>query len=215
MLRELRELQDIHFDLVLRLLGGNEAGKSASLRLVDFLLLSVIQRSLDLVEGFCGTYDNWNLSTAAPLVRLQIDNLLRLSLLTVASNDSVVSVLLSEERLDQQQDPLAPPGKKAKLTDALLREYARSAFPWVDTVYKHASRWVHFSNVHVAATLQFDEDGKTFSGRFPTDIHFYPLEFLEQVLSSMIRTTEGILTTTVRIADMNGMTDHVEGLEDA
>lgn len=189
----LEEQQDTHFDLVHRLCGTTALRGSTPLFDVDIILLSVLNRSLDLIDGFVGTYNRWNLSTAAPQVRMQVDNLLRLAFIHAAPPHSVSGLLLSGDRLRNHVDPLAPPNKKFKLTDARLREHARPLFPWLDLVYEKASGWVHFSGVHIGVTMLVGADG-TLSGRFPSDIDHYPFDFLEQVLWAMNEATSGVVS---------------------
>jgi len=189
----LQEQQDTHFDLVHRLVGTTADRGSTPLFEVDIVLLSVLNRSLDLIDGFVSTYNRWNVSTAAPQVRMQVDNLLRLALVHVAPPHSVSRLLLSGDRLSDHADPLAPLGKKFKLTDARLSEHARPLFPWLDLVYERASGWVHFSSVHVGVTMLVGADG-TLSGRFPIDIDHYPFDFLEQVLWAMNEATSGVVS---------------------
>lgn len=191
-MQALADQQDQHFVLVKALCGTQGPGKSTRLFDVDFVLLSVINRSLDLISGFRWSYDQWNLSTAAPIVRMQVDNLLRLALLAKAPPNSIAKTLLSGKALRKEADPLASPGKKHTLTDQRLREHARDRFPWIDLVYEKASGWVHFSSVHVGVSMQVTEDRKVF-GRFPSDINRYPREFLEQVLWAMRQATSGLV----------------------
>lgn len=188
----LGDQQDAHFRLVHRLLGTTQDQGSTPLFSVDIVLMSVINRSLDLIDGFLATYDRWNLSTAAPQVRMQVDNLLRVTLLHLAPAGSVTDMLLSGEQLSKSVDPLAPAGKKFKLTDQRLREHAAPMFDWLDLVYEKASGWVHFSGVHIGVTMQVDDDGKI-EVRFPSDIERYSYEFLGQVLWAMNQATHGVL----------------------
>jgi hypothetical protein len=124
---------------------------------------------------------------------MQLDNLLRLALIQAAPPHSVSRLLLSGDRLSDHADPLAPPGKKFKLTDARLREHAAPLFPWLDPVYKKASEWVRFSSVHIGVTMFVGTDG-TLSGRFPSDIDHYPFDSLEQVLWAMNEATSGVVS---------------------
>jgi hypothetical protein len=55
------------------------AALAEELYVPDLLMWSFAQRSYALVDGFLGAFDTWNLLVAAPLVRLQIDTLVRLS----------------------------------------------------------------------------------------------------------------------------------------
>ena len=191
--KQLTEDQDYHFDLFNALCGTNGAEATTPLFMVDIVLLSVLNRSPDLIAGFTASYDRWNLTMAAPAVRMQLDNVLRLVLLSKAAPPSVTDLLLTGTPLNKAVDPLAPPGQKYKLTDQRLRDHAREPYPWLDLVYEKSSEWVHFSSVHVGVTMQVTEDGKVF-GRFPGDIDRYPFEFLEQVLWAMQQATTGVLS---------------------
>ena len=51
---------------------------------LDLVFLGVMVRSYSLVDGFIDAFDAWNPIVAAPLVRMQIDNLVRLSYLARA-----------------------------------------------------------------------------------------------------------------------------------
>jgi hypothetical protein len=143
---DLLEEHDRHFDLVRAICKGDDPGSSAPLFRCDFVLLSVLNRSLDLVDGFLWSFNRWNLSTAAPIARMQVDNLLRLALLSKAGPSAAVEILLSGRPLSKERDPLASPGKKFMLTDRRLREHAHDRFPWLDLVYEKSSGWIHFVN---------------------------------------------------------------------
>jgi hypothetical protein len=200
-LRFLESQQDAHFDVVGRLCGVPSGHDTVPLFEIDFVLLSVLNRSLDLIDGFRATFYRWNLTSAAPQVRMQVDNLLRLNLVLVAPPNTVAKLLLSGERMSRHVDPLAPPGSKVKLTDSRLREHARPNFPWLDRVYENASEWVHFSGTHVGVTMHLENEGASVSGRFPSDIDVYPYDFLEQVLWAMNETTAGVLQIAHDFAD--------------
>lgn len=129
-LEHLIEDQDRHFSIVKSICGTIGPVRTTPLFPVDFVLLSVLNRSLDLVAGFTWAYDRWNLSTAAPIVRMQVDNVLRLALLATAPPGSVTDALLSGKALNKEKDPLAPSGKNYRLTDQRLRDHARPRFPW-------------------------------------------------------------------------------------
>jgi hypothetical protein len=177
---------------------------------VDIVLLSVLNRSLDLIDGFTSTYDSWNLSTAAPVVRMQVDNVLRLGLLVAAPPGTVTDLLLSGRPLSHERDPLSPPGKKHRLTDQRPRDHARSRYPWLDRVYEKSSEWVHFSSVHIGVTVEVADNGEAF-GRFPSDINRYPFDFLEQVVWAMQTATAGVLEVVELFA--NAKADTSAGLD--
>jgi hypothetical protein len=196
----LTENHDNHFNLVQAICGINGPDETTPLFPCDFVILSVLNRSLDLVDGFLWSFNRWNLSTAAPSVRMQVDNALRLSFLSKAGPGAAVDLLLSGEPLGKVRDPLALPGEKFKLNDKRLREHAHDRFPWLDLVYEKASGWVHFSSVHIRVTMSMSDDDHI-SARFPSDINRYPFAFLEQVLWAMNESTSAVLDIAKEFAE--------------
>jgi hypothetical protein len=68
--RKLRVLESSHRQSVKGFLEASERFYP-----LDFFLVGVAERSLHLTKGFLTLFGNWNIVAAAPLVRLQIDNL--------------------------------------------------------------------------------------------------------------------------------------------
>ncbi|MGD0808623.1 MAG: hypothetical protein ABSA91_02760 [Acidimicrobiales bacterium] len=112
-------------------------------------------RSYSLVDGYIDAFDNWNPVVAAPLVRMQLDNLVRLSYLATApSATDVARHLVLGGEFQRLKDPQ---GKF--LTDAQLVRHAQDAHPWVSAVYEATSGWVHFSPSHIWAAVRIARDG--------------------------------------------------------
>lgn len=195
----LERQQDDHFAFVNHLLAPTSDDGTAALFEVDIVLLSIANRSLDLIDGFLATFDRWNFSTAAPLVRLQVDNLMRATILQLAPPNTLTTPMLAGKNLSKVPDPLRPDGTKVKLTDQRLCQHASTVFDWLDLVYRQSSGWVHFSGVHVGVTMKVDDDGRIES-RFPSDIDRYPFEFVEQVLWAMLKATDGLLEVLIGFA---------------
>lgn len=193
LLEFLSELQDEHFEVWGHLVAPADVkpGQQVPMYATDLVVTSILNRSLDLTEGFLTTFNRWNLATAAPVVRIQLDNLLRLTLLAIHPSEALVDALLGESRLDKLVDPLAPPGSKVKLTDKRLREHASEHHPWINDAYESTSQWVHFSHHHYQAT--FRDRGDEVDVAIPTSIDGYKLEFLVSLLDSMCRATYSII----------------------
>jgi hypothetical protein len=103
-----------------------------------------------------------NLTAAIPLLRLQLDNLLRLTYLVTLPNDDE----FSKQVLEGKHTRSITDAQGRKLTDARLRDYARPHYPWIDDIYNRASGLVHFSDVHVFRAV------KTEPEKGPRDISF-------------------------------------------
>jgi hypothetical protein len=120
-----------------------------SLGYTDFVLLGIIQRSIEITRGFIALIDDWNLLCAAPLIRLQLDTLLRMAYLSTLENpDEISRKIFSGERINSVKDRQ---GKK--LNDARLRDYARKTFPRIDEVYENTSKFIHFSDKHIFTSI--------------------------------------------------------------
>ena len=198
-LSNLVELQDDHFDMVKKLLAPRGSSGTSPLFNLDILTLSILNRSLDLIQGFCEAYPTWNLTVAAPVVRMQLDNVMRLVIIIDApASAGLVDAMLDGERLSKVTDPLGPPGKRYKLTDSRLQEHAERHFPWLRLVYDKTSKWVHFSPTFVGSTFRVDDD--IIAARFPFSTDKIPLELLESVLWAMYQASAAVLYCADEIA---------------
>jgi hypothetical protein len=174
-----------HLDLSRRFLGEE-------LYETDLFFIAVMARSYSLVDGFISAFDSWNPAVMAPLLRLQIDSLVRVAYLAKAPKVEVIALYLikgGEFRALKDTD-----GKN--LSDKHLIEHAQKVHPWIEDVYKATSGWVHFSPAHISAAIQMtpDESGdepvlKLFGG-IPIRPEQIPLSALEELLGAMTQATE-------------------------
>lgn len=131
-----------------------------NLYVTDFVNFGVLQRSLDLVTAFATLLGTRNLTAAIPLLRLQLDSLLRLTYLATLKNaDEIAIEILRGRRMSEITDHENKP-----LTDARLRSHARKHYPWVEKVYAETSRLVHFSDRHVFQSVRGDPDPEVHGG---------------------------------------------------
>lgn len=157
----------------------------------DLFFIAVMARSYSLVDGFISAFDSWNPAVMAPLVRLQIDSLVRVSYLAKAPKVEEVALYLitgGEFRGLKDADGKA-------LSDRRLIEHAKELHPWIDDVYKATSGWIHFSPAHISAAVQMTPDDsdnesilKVFGG-VPIRPEQIPLSALEELLGAMTRAT--------------------------
>ena len=155
--------------------------------LPDLLLWSFAQRSYALVDGFLGTFDTWNLLVAAPLVRLQIDTLVRLSYaVTCPDMDALTKALLDGVEFRTMKDEAGRP-----LSDRRLVKRAQELHPWLEPVYDVACGWVHFSPLHLFLGTQA-KDGKL-SGHLPLRPDVLPERLLGEVLGAMLQATQDLV----------------------
>jgi hypothetical protein len=164
---------------------------------VDLMIAAVMNRSYSLVDGFIDAFDSWNLVVAAPVLRIQIDSLVRLAYMASApSSEEVAAYLIRGGEFRKLRDK----GGK-KLTDRRLIELADTAHPWVKGVYEATSGWVHLSPTHMYATWQVhdsepaeneEETYKTLLGAIPTRPEQIPVSALRELLGGMTKATAEI-----------------------
>jgi hypothetical protein len=109
--------------------------------------MSIVNRAISLNRGFIILWKANNFSTAIPLIRLQIDNCMRLYAISISENslefyDSVLSGVHIKNIKDAD-------GKK--MSDDYLITKLDLIFPGFKNLYRNTSGYVHFSNEHMFA----------------------------------------------------------------
>lgn len=190
-LRKLRKRLDVlrwhHVQLSRRFLGAS----NGDIYEIDLVHVGVMIRSYGLVDGFLDAFDTWNPIVAAPLVRMQIDNLVRLSYMAHAlSATDVARHVIAGGEFRSLKD-----SDRKFLTDAKLLEHAKPYHPWIEPVYKATSGWVHFSPVHVYAGTRVrgdDDETMTLQIQVPLQPERIPLSALQELIRAMVKGTEEI-----------------------
>lgn len=175
-----------HFDLFQELRtadGGNVYS-------TDLFIEAVLKRSLDLIDGIICLTNRWNFIAAAPLLRLQLDNLLRLSYLPQSENPSeVVEAVLRGESFQKLKD-----SEGKCLSDKRLRYHARSLYPWLDRVYEETSKLVHLSNKHFFLPVtSVDDKERTMTTSFRVGIPHWPESEIDNFLNAASWATDALL----------------------
>lgn len=178
-----------HVDLTTRFLTVADKG----LYPIDLFLVAAMGRSFSLVDGFLDAFDRWNLIVAAPILRMQLDTLVRVAYVAHApSADEIVLDVLGGGEFRHIKD-----ADEKRLSDARLLEHAGANHPWVAAVYKATSGWVHFSPEHLRVTWQVRDEAEeggatiaTISGGFPIRAEDVPLRALQELLGAMTQATE-------------------------
>lgn len=150
-LKDKKEKLDTYDDKLKK--AGKDAVGNINMGMIDFFIIGVVKRSLDLVDGFILTISNWNLISAAPIIRMHLDTLLRLNYISEIlpkEADKLVRHIMHGENLSKFKD-----SEGKRLTDARLLKYAKDVFPWIDidNVYKNTSKFIHFSGRHMFVSI--------------------------------------------------------------
>lgn len=136
-IRHLRDSEQLHIQLGQAAMHADH-GKLFS---EDLVVLGVIQRSLDLIDGFTTLTEKGNSTAAIPLLRLQLDNCMRFFACALVHDASqVVGNLLSGKPINKIKSRSGN-----RLTDQYLHEQLNARYPWFSQVYKFASGFIHLS----------------------------------------------------------------------
>jgi hypothetical protein len=159
---------------------------------VDLFFGGVAERSLNLVYGFAATFDAWNLVCAAPLVRLQIDNLIRVSYVARHREPHRMAMELFDKDFRDVKDD-----KGKWLGDARLVKLANRHHDWIKPVYDAANGWVHLSPRQLLSTWDMSADEgecvRTLRGSIRQVVDDYPEKFLGEVLGAILEATSEII----------------------
>jgi len=120
---------------------------------MDLLATAVLNRSIRLVQGFADQIRT-NFLCAAPLVRLQLDNLLRFNgaRFVDSLNDFVIEILRGT------------PIRKIKdrtgqfMNDAYLLKKAAAEYPELEAIYERGCGYIHLCELHMLHTAQVTGD---------------------------------------------------------
>jgi hypothetical protein len=116
---------------------------------LDLLAYATVNRTLHFIPAFVHSVETRNFFVTAPLLRMQLDSCLRFSAAwIVPSCQDYASEILSGTEPRKLKD-----AKGRKLTDAHLVSILSPEFPWVESVYKHCSGFVHLSRAHIVTML--------------------------------------------------------------
>jgi hypothetical protein len=117
---------------------------------------SILNRTINLNRGFITLIKDSNYIAAAPLVRLNLDSLLRLFASTQSEFD--YETFAQKVRKGEKIGHMMDAAKKNKLNDFELVKRLKEikGLSWVDDIYKAGSGFVHLSINHVKSSYSVD-----------------------------------------------------------
>lgn len=145
----LRESKKTHFTIAENMLKAYEN----SIYPLDLLAVAVFKRSLSLIRGFIQLIESENFICAVPLMRLQIDNLLRFyaAFIVEKPHDFAMDIFNGKHvRNLKDQDG-------NKMTDRYLLDKLSQEFEWLNRIYEKTSGYVHLSNEHIFDAIKAKE----------------------------------------------------------
>ncbi len=181
----LEKYNDLVISTSFRMLKGN----NYPIFVPDMLIIGIAKRCIDLNDAISILSNKWNFVASAPLLRIQLDNLLKLVYLKSTNFSDVFckEVIEGKSFLDLKDVD----GKK--LSDARLRDYARKEYPWIDGLYKELSKHVHFSDKHMFLTINSVGEDRTSTFFIGKGNETWPEEEVNAFLSAAARIMQEIL----------------------
>lgn len=177
-----KEIMDVSKQILLA-----AGGKMFSL---DLFMIGIAKRTLMLWSGFDQLMRDGNFVAAAPLIRLNLDNLLQLHASMLAPDPH----LFAENKMKGKQTSDFKDKDGERMTDGYLARAlsVKKEFAWVANVYKETSEFVHFSGRHISSI--FDEIGQENVTVGISDKMEIPDSANQQARQAMSAITYGILS---------------------
>lgn len=197
-LRALEELDQQQKNLLQLFIAMSQAYEGYSYP-VDLLATAAIKRSISTAAGFKMLVEARNILCSRALLRLQIDTALRFYSVFIVEKPHDYSVqVLSGKQIDQLKDKLGNNMKDSYLLGKLKNEY-----PWLETVYRYLSGYVHFSAEHFFSSIKDVRDDVTtiefelskLDMKFPEESWLEMIECFKETTSIFVKYLEGWIYT--------------------
>ena len=192
---DIEELNEFKKKYVDELLRSAKTGNGA-IYPMDFFIMAIYKRSIDLIDGVIELTKSWNFVAAAPLLRLHIDSLLKINYLVCCTTkkDFILEQWLENKRFDHIKD-----ADGNVLNDTYLRNCARDLHPWIDSIYAETSKLIHLSAKHLHSVFRkkegSDSDPRKKTIEIGVGVSDWPEAELHSFLMAMSLTSDRILAT--------------------
>lgn len=128
----------------------------------DFLLIAALNRTVNISKAYTTLIRDNNFIAAAPLVRINLDTLLRLyaSIVSEFDRNAFASKVIGGELIKKMKFAGT---KKDLRDDTLYLELSKvEGMEWVSDIYKAGSSFIHFEKSHIFSSLKIaDEKERT------------------------------------------------------
>lgn len=157
----------------------------------DLLMFGLMDRNIGLIEALPSLVESKNIHALAPLLRVQLDGLLRLHAFSVIEKrDDFVLHIIKGGEVRKFKDSEGNP-----LTDRYLVNSLKEELPWVEPMYDSLCGWVHFSESHIFAAVS---EGKG-EGRIEIGIGSYRKRVKPELFKEVNDATRAIHKATIEI----------------
>ena len=139
-------------------MGKQLSAISDKVDLFDWIIIAALNRTVNINKAYTTLIRDNNFIAAAPLVRINIDTLLRLyaSIISEFDRNTFASKVIDGELIKKMKLR----GTKQTLTDKTLHEELSKVedMEWVSQIYKAGSSFVHFENTHFISSRFVSDD---------------------------------------------------------
>lgn len=187
----LQESRELHLQLAKSMFEAD----NGNLFPLDLFAVAVFKRSMSLVQGFISAIENENFICAMPLVRLQLDNVLRFSASSLVENPHDLAIQVLDGKAIRNIKSI----ENERMTDRYLvnKLSEQPDLSWMKKVYEETCGYIHLSDKHFFNAMGVKKE----KGEYSRTIQFQISEkdtFISEtlkieVISAMIRITKYLL----------------------
>ncbi|HIF6145952.1 TPA: hypothetical protein ACX3IV_002965, partial [Vibrio parahaemolyticus] len=154
----------------------------------DMLFLAAINRSKSQTSAFLQLMKADNYLAAVPMIRMQVDTILRLSATKLVNKpNELAEKMLSGKSIRSIEDRYGN-----KMTDAYLLSKFKNEKEWLERVYKAGCGFIHLSEKHMFGIFSNTSNDESFEICISDTQHFIPEEFRIEALEAFYQSILGI-----------------------
>jgi len=148
-INRLKIIRKEYKEILIKIIGNN-------LLREDLYFISLIDRSLNLIDGTIKMFIDRNLTCIGVLLRIQMDNCLRLYSIFIAEDkNKVIECIISGGKMNSKKD------KNGRfMTDGYLKREIAKIDPTFPEVYNGVCGYIHFSSESLEKLFDEVKDGK-------------------------------------------------------
>ena len=122
---------------------------------IDHVIATVLKRSVALTQAFLHLWDQGNEFAAMPLIRLQLDSVLRISAFRLVDDSMPLTLHMAEgEEPFHKFEIKDENDKRIGLRDSDLRAKLKDKYEYLDSIYEQTSGYVHLSRDHLLRVVE-------------------------------------------------------------
>jgi hypothetical protein len=131
---------------------------SSNIYLFDIFLIAALNRTINISKAYVSLIRDGNFIAAAPLVRINIDTLLRLYASTISEYDrNTFALNVLKGKLIKE---FKIKGTRKMMRDSVLCTELSNikGMDWVSDIYRAGSSFIHMEKSHIISSLKFDNE---------------------------------------------------------